>query len=514
MHKTFGRYGLRVVAALMVVLIVFAVLVAWGVGASLADRLEYQSRKSTEAALSLLEDGFVDLMLVERYATAVSRLQAFCASNTNVRSLRVATPIGAPLFEFQRPSRGRSESLTRFLKLGPEEQMQFEIEIDLSTIDVLAAATRRQVLLALLATIVPVGIGLWLAIRKLALQPLEQSLQAKEANYFVTLNSIGDAVLSTDSDGRVSFMNPVAEALTGWSLEEARQHVVSDVFKIIDFDTRERAQSPVEEVLATGEAVEMPSHTSLIARDGREMQIADSGAPIRDLDGQVAGAVLVFRDVSEDFAQEQKLRDSERRYRAVAEDTPVAICRYLPSGEIVYANESCCKYFEKTPVELVGSSFSSLISKSHRDTAMTEIRALTADSPTLEHEHKTVAATGEIRWQRWTSRALFDADGQPVGFQSVGEDVTTKKRTERALQESQSVFSLFMDHLPAAVFIKAARGRLFHVNKYLRTQFGADNAQGAGTARDFPVETVEQLGHDDDMVLAEGWYEIVKKSGG
>ncbi len=122
------------------------------------------------------------------------------------------------------------------------------------------------------------------------------------------------------------------------------------------------------------------------------------------------------------------IRESEERYRAIAEDTPVLICRFLPSSEIVYANESYCPYFDKTSEELVGTSFLSLIPEDNRKTVMADIVALTPDSPTQSHEHQVVASDGEIRWQRWTNRALFDASGQAVAYQSI-ELVTWSRRT-------------------------------------------------------------------------------------
>jgi PAS domain S-box-containing protein len=146
------------------------------------------------------------------------------------------------------------------------------------------------------------------------------------------------------------------------------------------------------------------------------------------------GTILFYR-VSNPMIR--TIRESEERYRAVAEDTPVLICRFLPNSEIVYANESYCKYFGKTSETLVGSSFLSLIPEDNRKTVLADIMALTPESPTQSHEHQVVASDGEIRWQRWTNRALFDASGQAVAYQSIGEDITERKRAEQALRTSR-----------------------------------------------------------------------------
>lgn len=132
------------------------------------------------------------------------------------------------------------------------------------------------------------------------------ALQEKEEDLRTTLDSIGDAVISTDTDGCVTRMNPVAEKLTGWTLEEAKGKPLTEVFNIINTQTKEPAVNPVKYVLQTGEVVGLANHTSLIAKDGTEYQIADSAAPIRDTDAVVAGIILVFRDVTEEYALQRE----------------------------------------------------------------------------------------------------------------------------------------------------------------------------------------------------------------
>ncbi len=133
-----------------------------------------------------------------------------------------------------------------------------------------------------------------------------------------------------------------------------------------------------------------------------------------------------------------QLRASEERYRAVAEDMPILICRFLPDGEITYVNETYCKYFEKTSKELVGTQFFSLIPEADREGVMVSISALTVESPTKTHEHRVIAPDGQVRWQRWTNRALFDAQRKVIAYQSIGEDITERKQAEEALIESEA----------------------------------------------------------------------------
>ncbi len=127
----------------------------------------------------------------------------------------------------------------------------------------------------------------------------------------VTLASIGDCVIVTDKIGRISFMNGVAEKLTGWTFNEARLRPISDVFKIVNEFTRDPVENPVDIVMKTGGIVGMANHTLLIRKDGTEVPIDDSGAPIRDVEGAMCGVVLVFRDFSEHKATEKKLREAK-----------------------------------------------------------------------------------------------------------------------------------------------------------------------------------------------------------
>jgi PAS domain S-box-containing protein len=137
------------------------------------------------------------------------------------------------------------------------------------------------------------------------LQLANTTLQVSEERLDVTLNSIGDGVIATDAAGRVTILNPVAEELTGWSSAEAIGRPVEEIFNIVNQETRQPSTVPIAETLAHGTIKGLANHTALIARGGHERAIADSCAPIRDRHDRVVGAVLVFRDVTEEYALER-----------------------------------------------------------------------------------------------------------------------------------------------------------------------------------------------------------------
>ena len=135
----------------------------------------------------------------------------------------------------------------------------------------------------------------------------EEALFNEKERALVTLQSIGDAVITTDCEGRIDSMNPVAEALTGFQLEEVAGKTLDAAFEVIDETTREPAENPVDACLARGEVVTLSHHSLLLARDGREVAIEDSAAPIRQRDGSIIGVVMVFHDVTRSREMAQKL---------------------------------------------------------------------------------------------------------------------------------------------------------------------------------------------------------------
>ena len=153
---------------------------------------------------------------------------------------------------------------------------------------------------------------------------LNGNLQASEERLSVTLHSIGDGVITTDAAGRVVMLNSVAEQLTGWTQAAAIDHPVDEIFRIINQETRKPSTVPVKATLELGTVQGLANHTLLVARDGKECAIADSCAPIRDRDRKIIGAVLVFRDVTADYAVQQAVRDSESALKVANVELVVA----------------------------------------------------------------------------------------------------------------------------------------------------------------------------------------------
>jgi PAS domain S-box-containing protein len=156
-----------------------------------------------------------------------------------------------------------------------------------------------------------------LAIKDITERQRAARLLRQRSDWFaVTLSSIGDAVLATDMTAAITFMNPEAERLTGWTLQEALGREVSEVLVLRDGDTQQAMDNPVQRVLEEGMVVGLANHPLLMCRDGRAIPIADSGAPIRGADGTLYGAVMVFRDISEQYEVEKALLEAKEAAEA------------------------------------------------------------------------------------------------------------------------------------------------------------------------------------------------------
>ena len=163
----------------------------------------------------------------------------------------------------------------------------------------------------------------------------EQALEKSEQRWVTTLASIGDAVIATDADGKIMFMNGVAEELTGYTFSDANQRQLTDVFHIVNEETRQEVGNPVVKVLEKGLVVGLANHSILIRKDGTVVPIDDSGAPIKDENGKVTGIVLVFHDITE-RKQAEKQIESLARFPA---ENPDPVFRITKEGIVAYCND-------------------------------------------------------------------------------------------------------------------------------------------------------------------------------
>lgn len=183
-----------------------------------------------------------------------------------------------------------------------------------------------------------------------------------------------------------------------------------------------------------------------LRKDGEVVWVDLSVTPIRDENGTLVALIGAAVDITEREQIELDMRKTEARLRAVIEDQTELICRFQPDGRLTFVNEAYCRYFGKTRAELLDHNFMPLIPAEDQAIINTQTAKLSPDSPVTTYEHRVILADGEIRWQQWTDRALYDADGELVEFQSVGRDITERKQIEEALRRSEERYRTLIEN--------------------------------------------------------------------
>lgn len=191
--------------------------------------------------------------------------------------------------------------------------------------------------LGMLLLVLTTAGGAYVVIRREIISRFQAENHAHEQREWcmTTLTSIGDAVIVTDTRGMVMLVNSVAGRLTGWG-EDAVGKPLKDVFRIVNESTRRAVENPVDKVLREGTIVGLANHTVLITKDGIDLPIDDSGAPVRNKEGELTGVVLVFRDITERRAAEAALARSARQFHLIAETIPQMVWMAAPGGRIEY----------------------------------------------------------------------------------------------------------------------------------------------------------------------------------
>ena len=320
-----------------------------------------------------------------------------------------------------------------------------------------------------------------------------EALRVSEERWAVTLSSIGDAVIASDTSGRVTFLNSVAEKLTGWSLAEAAGKPVQEVFRIVNEHTRAVVDDPVSKVLQTGLIVGLANHTVLLRKGGGEIPIDDSGAPIRDAEGRVFGVVLIFRDITERKQAEEALRASEERFRAVFESSSDCILVWDRQYNYLYANQAA--------IDHVGTTRDKVIGRSIRDGLghipdfmrrwMERVdRACETGEPFRVED--AVPVGDRLVYSESQISPIRDAEGRVFAAGVVYRDTTARKQAEEALRQSERRFRALTEKAGELITVLDASGIITY------NLAGANSTLGY-TAEELVGRNAFDLVHPDDL---------------
>jgi PAS domain S-box-containing protein len=283
-----------------------------------------------------------------------------------------------------------------------------------------------------------------------AREEAEQLLAQQREQYRVTLASIGDAVIATDTAGKVTFLNEIAEDLVGWRREESLGQPLSDVFPIFNEDTLLPVENPLTRVLVEGTVVGLANHTVLIKRDGAtKIPIADSGAPIRDSDGNIIGAVLVFRDVTEERKAEIALKASEERFRTMADNAPVLIRISGVDKRYTYFNKQWLDFTGRAVDQELGKGWLDNVHPDDKDRCWETYSGAFDKRESFSMEYRLRRNDGEFRWVIENGDPHHLADGSFIGYIGSCLDITTRKEAEERTQLLQMLTEALSSALTA-----------------------------------------------------------------
>jgi len=282
--------------------------------------------------------------------------------------------------------------------------------------------------------------------RERLIQDLQRSeQQAAEARDWLqtTLGSIGDAVIATDAGGRITLLNAVAQALTGWTQEQAAGMPLEQVFVISDEKTGATSENPVSKVLREGRVVGLANHTRLTAKDGRRLPIDDSAAPIRDTSGNISGVVLVFRDVTVRKEAEQAFQRSMEQFQLMADHAPVLVWTAGTDKLSTWFNKPWLNFVGRTMEEEVGKAWTQDVHPEDAGRCLETYRSAFDVREPFTTEYRLRKHDGQYRWVLANGVPLHAADSSFTGYIGSNIDITERKKIEQELRRANEDLSQF-----------------------------------------------------------------------
>ncbi len=315
---------------------------------------------------------------------------------------------------------------------------------------------------------------------------------SREQELAVTLNSIGDAVITTDANSLVVHMNPVAEQLTAWSLDSAKGKPLRTVLPLVDASTREPIDNPADKVLNSGQIVHLSNHTTLLAKDGSERHIADSAAPILGSDNAIVGMVLVFNDVTEEYRLRERAKAVHEQMQGLLNGLRTTTGILDCDGTLVFVNDTPLKDAQITMEDVIGKKFwdcpwwdydPELQALIEGDIA----QAAAGQSTSRDLQGKSPAG---LFWLQLNIYPMRDENGNIIQLVGEGIRIHKRKMAEEELRESTQRLQVYRDQSPLAIIewhFTGTTGEIIGWNKAAEKMFGYSFAEVKGKTPEFLV---------------------------
>jgi PAS domain S-box-containing protein len=312
-------------------------------------------------------------------------------------------------------------------------------------------------------------------------------------------------------DDEVELVTPLCGLLSEWGYEAVGYTSSKDALETLkeqDFDLllSDLVMPEIDGIELMKAAMEIDPHLVCIIISGKgtiqtaveAMKVGAFDYIVKPLDWKLLKLIL-FRAM-----EVRRLREAEEKYRSIVEDYQTElICRFLPDRTLTFVNKAYCRYFDKRCEELIGHSFMPLIPDEDHEKLEKHIASLNLENPVATIEHRVFTPSGEIHWQKWTNRAIFDHHDNIIEFQSVGGDVTDRKHAEDALRGSEERFRAIFNTAQDCIFIKDCSLKYLQVNPSMERLFGVPASELIGKTDEelFGEEIAKHIREIDSRVL-------------
>jgi len=299
--------------------------------------------------------------------------------------------------------------------------------------------------------------------------PYAEPLKLSEPYVRSVLAALPEAIVITGLFGQITFANEQAARLHGF-VTPGDMSALS-VYSLI----APRQQTKVIEMVrqsVLGRAINN-IETELVRQDGTTFWAELTVTSLCDAQGSPTAVVGITRDITTRRELAEALQASEAQFRAVVEDQTELICRFRPDGVLTFVNDAYCRAFGKTRADLIGDNFMPMIPEEDHAIIAHEMARLTPQSPVVTYEHRVILTDGDVRWQQWTDRALYNMAGELIEYQSVGRDVTARQQIEQELMDTKAMLEAAINQSPVPMALLSAPDGMHQiVNPALREYLG------------------------------------------
>jgi len=330
-----------------------------------------------------------------------------------------------------------------------------------------------------------------------------------QEEFRTTFNSIGDAVITTNIQGKIQYINPIAQKLTGFSEKEAKGKPINDVFVIISEESRKKLENPVVHVLEEGSTVGLANHTLLITKDGNEIPISDGGSPIYDSEKRITGVVLVFRDQTNERKQQKALLESKRKLTTLMSNLRGMVyrCKADDNWTMEFISKGCYELTGYESWELENNetvSYNSIIFEDDREKVYKTVFDALKKHESFELEYRIKTSKGEIKWVWEKGLGIFEENEEET-IEGFITDISERKRIEQSFTENEEVFNHFMKYSPVYMFFKDKDIRMLKLSPNFTDLINRPYEEMLGkTMFDlYPPDLAQKIVDDDKQMLAD-----------